>query len=282
MCFSFRCSSSFSITWGSHRHESRPDGWHGEFSPLGSGFKKGDETRRLWSWNLRPPNKRVDTWNMKHPFIHGCFNWMIPNLYINRKWLEITKHLFINGCLGFQELLLQGFLGFLVGDILLKKTWPWCFWIFRRSFSEPWTWQMLVLGRVFDFAWCDCNTSLTWIWILKCSQGMDPCGGSLWYPQMGLCTCHVVNKYGYLWTPKPWTMKVLATPKNEGCTFPWYIISYTMELCRWIAFSDLMDRQIHISPQRVGSFWVKESSARWWFQFFFIFIPITGEMVPFD
>ena len=55
------------------------------------------------------------------PFINGCFNWMIPNLYIgngwkspfpsiykwlfqlddskslHRKWLEITKHLFING-----------------------------------------------------------------------------------------------------------------------------------------------------------------------------------------
>ena len=31
------------------------------------------------------------TWNLKHPFINGCFSWMIPNLYI-QKWLEITKH----------------------------------------------------------------------------------------------------------------------------------------------------------------------------------------------
>ena len=32
------------------------------------------------------------------PFINGCFNWMIPNLYIGN--VCFTKHLFINGCLG--------------------------------------------------------------------------------------------------------------------------------------------------------------------------------------
>ena len=39
-------------------------------------------------------------WNPKQPFINGCFNWMIPNLYIGNGCF--TKHLFINGCLGFQ------------------------------------------------------------------------------------------------------------------------------------------------------------------------------------
>ena len=34
------------------------------------------------------------------PFINGCFNWMIPNLYMQNGCF--TKHLFINGCLGFQ------------------------------------------------------------------------------------------------------------------------------------------------------------------------------------
>ena len=34
------------------------------------------------------------------PFINGCFNWMISNLYIGNGCF--TKHLFINGCLGFQ------------------------------------------------------------------------------------------------------------------------------------------------------------------------------------
>ena len=30
----------------------------------------------------------LPTWNPKQPFINGCFNWMIPNLYIgNDKWL---------------------------------------------------------------------------------------------------------------------------------------------------------------------------------------------------
>ena len=39
-------------------------------------------------------------WNPKQPFINGCFNWMIPNLYI--EYGCFTKHPFINGCLGFQ------------------------------------------------------------------------------------------------------------------------------------------------------------------------------------
>ena len=42
----------------------------------------------------------TDTWNPKQPFINGCFSWMIPNLYIEN--CCFTKHLFINGCLGFQ------------------------------------------------------------------------------------------------------------------------------------------------------------------------------------
>ena len=33
------------------------------------------------------------------PFINGCFNGMIPNLYIENGCF--TKHPFINGCLGF-------------------------------------------------------------------------------------------------------------------------------------------------------------------------------------
>ena len=37
----------------------------------------------------------IYTWNLK-----WLFNWMIPNLYIGNGCF--TKHLFINGCLGFQ------------------------------------------------------------------------------------------------------------------------------------------------------------------------------------
>ena len=44
-------------------------------------------------------------WNPKQPFINGCFNWMIPNLYIGNGCF--TKHLFINGCLGFQVVNLE-------------------------------------------------------------------------------------------------------------------------------------------------------------------------------
>ena len=49
----------------------------------------------LWVFHVIIP-----TWNPKQPFINGCFNWMIPNLYIENGCF--TKHPFINGCLGFQ------------------------------------------------------------------------------------------------------------------------------------------------------------------------------------
>ena len=44
-------------------------------------------------------------WNPKQPFISGCFNWMIPNLYIGNGCF--TKHPFINGCLGFLGIIIQ-------------------------------------------------------------------------------------------------------------------------------------------------------------------------------
>ena len=54
----------------------------------------------------------LDAWNPKQPFINGCFNWMIPNLYIGNGCF--TKHPFFDGCLGFQVYLpvLQEFHGF--------------------------------------------------------------------------------------------------------------------------------------------------------------------------
>ncbi len=45
----------------------------------------------------------ISAWNPKQPFINGCFNWMIPNLYIGNGCF--TKHPFINGCLGFQVMI---------------------------------------------------------------------------------------------------------------------------------------------------------------------------------
>ena len=45
----------------------------------------------------------ITAWNPKQPFINGCFNWMIPNLYIGNGCF--TKHPVLNGCLGFQVFL---------------------------------------------------------------------------------------------------------------------------------------------------------------------------------
>ncbi len=32
-----------------------------------------------------------------------AINWMMVPKSLHRKWLEITKHLFINGCMGLQS-----------------------------------------------------------------------------------------------------------------------------------------------------------------------------------
>ena len=43
----------------------------------------------------------MSSWYPKQPFINGCFNWMIPNLYIENGCF--TKHPLKNGCLGYQD-----------------------------------------------------------------------------------------------------------------------------------------------------------------------------------
>ena len=57
-------------------------------------------------------------WNPKQPFINGCFNWMIPNLYIENRCF--TKHPFINGCLRFQG---DIYFGILKGKSSLGGAW---------------------------------------------------------------------------------------------------------------------------------------------------------------
>ena len=50
------------------------------------------------TWRIIPG--LASAWNPKQPFINGCFNWMIPSLYIGNGCF--TKHPFFNGCLVFQ------------------------------------------------------------------------------------------------------------------------------------------------------------------------------------
>ena len=55
----------------------------------------------MMRFTVGPSTKTTTTaWNPKQPFINGCFNWMIPNLYIGNGCF--TKHPFSTGCLGFQ------------------------------------------------------------------------------------------------------------------------------------------------------------------------------------
>ena len=66
-----------------------------------SNLKNQPHKKKIW------PN--YTTWSPKQPVINGCFNWMVPNLYIGNGCF--TKHLFINGCLEFQVFHQPGFPG---------------------------------------------------------------------------------------------------------------------------------------------------------------------------
>ena len=70
----------------------------------GSFSKEKDVMGMSWSPKRNPRNTHEvglsqlevkQGWNPKQPFINGCFNWMIPNLYIENGCF--TKHPFING-----------------------------------------------------------------------------------------------------------------------------------------------------------------------------------------
>ncbi len=63
----------------------------------------------------------------QQPFINGCFNWMIPNLYIGNGCF--TNHPFLNGCLGFQA--------------AMNSISPWCGGASRHP-ASPWWWHWWV------------------------------------------------------------------------------------------------------------------------------------------
>ena len=73
--------------------------------------------------NTDPHQPWMSTWNPKPPFINGCFNWRIPNLYIGNGCF--IKHPFINGCLGFQ-----------VGNICGFKFDSWIFFCFPTAIER--------------------------------------------------------------------------------------------------------------------------------------------------
>ena len=53
----------------------------------------GNQETTIDFWDLSK-----NSWNPKQPFINGCFNWMIPNLYIQNGCF--TKHPFIDWLFG--------------------------------------------------------------------------------------------------------------------------------------------------------------------------------------
>ena len=78
------------------------------------------------------------TWNLKHLFINGCFNWMIPNLYIGNGCF--TKHPFKTGCLGYQVNIFYD----LQPPVISKRSWlesPGClaplFWSNYSDLTRP-------------------------------------------------------------------------------------------------------------------------------------------------
>ena len=68
-------------------------------------FTVSGRKMNLTLWNLtimKSGSCKLGMEPQGQPFIHGWLSigWLFQSLH--RKWLEITKHLFINGCLEFQ------------------------------------------------------------------------------------------------------------------------------------------------------------------------------------
>ena len=78
------------------------------FRPIFSGKKRGLVFSPFFSCFSIPLDSFMNpaksliwySWNPKHPFISGCFNWMIPILYVGNGCF--TKHPIKNGCLEYQ------------------------------------------------------------------------------------------------------------------------------------------------------------------------------------
>ena len=67
--------------------------WKQWVNDLGISVLKLNEVA-LWTSDLAGPN--IPTWNLKHLFTNGCFNWMMDQVFILRKWLEIINSIHLN------------------------------------------------------------------------------------------------------------------------------------------------------------------------------------------
>ena len=114
-------------------------GWWTSMIPLYWPYFLGDHIRAGYTWvrimllHLQCPKLSCTcAWNPKQPFINGCFNCMIPNLYIGN--CCFTKHLFINGCLGFQVYIMCfGSLISCMSPLALCQDWPQFCWFLQCS-----------------------------------------------------------------------------------------------------------------------------------------------------
>ena len=101
----------------------------------------------------RKPECGRNSWSPGTPNNHGCFNWMIPNLYIENDCF--TKHPFINGCLGFQAemMLFVERMAWAMPVFWLKKT-----LVYEQNCSLTWpenvhTQTKVVYPRRYDQLW---------------------------------------------------------------------------------------------------------------------------------
>ena len=64
--------------------------WAGETNQLDAFKAPGEEKTQLYLWTHGPGINYLE-----QPFINGCFNWMIPNLYIEHDCFTISIHLYM-------------------------------------------------------------------------------------------------------------------------------------------------------------------------------------------
>ena len=149
----------------------------------------------------------IITWNLKHLFIDGCFNWMIPNHYIVNGCF--TKHPFKIGCSGYQVLI---FINFLIS-------------ILRKCYSN-------MKNGVFQVMRNTYRVCIEMIWGSKRSHNLSHELSPEHFSESG--------SGSEVWYSSYWTKQFTGLPKKNHCherlqaaAFAKYILQFLFKYTTW-------------------------------------------------
>ena len=160
----------------------------------------------------------IYAWNPKQPDFYGCFNWMMPNLYLGNGCL--TKHPFKNGCLGYQVCIYTYPFGLFLNTSSRGKRW--CFFFttsfvmfkLRRGYSsqtqqninlwfmEGWSdpeWQIITTKPLTKTIWLEYPTNIASFQVAGKMIFSFSIGWDIWAPIRGYSDGSNKSKWAKSW-----------------------------------------------------------------------------------